>query len=116
MVKGYVENSVLSPGVRVEEQAIITNSIVMTDTCVGYHSVVNTSIVDERVQIGKLCYVGFGKSLLPGDLAITVVGKDASIPDRTALGRKCKILPKARLDDFAGGVVPSGTIVRVTAP
>ena len=115
VIKGYVENSILSPGVRIEEQAVITNSIVMANTHIGYHSVVNTSIVDEAVEIGKLCYVGFGKSLLPEGMAITVIGKDVVIPDHTAIGRKCKILPKAGLGDFAGGVVPSGTIIRAGA-
>ena len=114
IIKGYVENSILSPGVYVEEHAVITNSIVMANTHVGYHSVVNTSIVDEAVEIGKLCYVGFGRSLIPEDLAITVIGKDVIIPNHTAIGRKCKILPKARLGDFSGGVVPSGTIIRST--
>ena len=116
VIKGYVENSILSPGVQVEEHAVITNSIVMANTHVGYHSVVNTSIVDETVEIGRLCYVGFGKSLLPEDLAITVIGKDVVIPNHTAIGRRCKILPRAGLSDFAGGVVPSGTIIRVGAP
>jgi glucose-1-phosphate adenylyltransferase len=115
VIKGRVENSVLSPGVHVAEQAIIRNSIVMANTHVGYHSVVNTSIIDEAVEIGKLSYVGFGKSLLPEDLAITVIGKDVVIPDHTAIGCKCKILPKAGLGDFAGGVVPSGTIIKANA-
>jgi glucose-1-phosphate adenylyltransferase len=115
VIKGYVENSVLSSGVHVEDQAVITNSIVMANTHVGYHSVVNTSIIDEAVEIGKLSYVGFGQSLLPDDLTITVIGKDVIIPDHTAIGCKCKILPKAGLGDFAGGVIPSGTVIRANA-
>jgi glucose-1-phosphate adenylyltransferase len=115
VIKGRVENSVLSPGVHVAEQAIIRNSIVMANTHVGSHSVVNTSILDEAVEIGKLSYVGFGKSLLPEDLAITVIGKDVVIPDHTAIGCKCKILPKAWLGDFTGGVIPSGTVIKANA-
>jgi glucose-1-phosphate adenylyltransferase len=115
VIKGHVENSVLSPRVHVEDHAVITNSIIMANTHVGSHSVVNTSIIDEAVEIGKLSYVGFGKSLLPEDLAITVIGKDVVIPDHTAIGCKCKILPKAGLGDFAGGVIPSGTVIKANA-
>ncbi len=112
IIKGRVENSILSAGVKIEEEAVVMNSIIMANTHVGYHSVVHASIVDEGVEIGKLCYVGFGKSLLSEGPAITVIGKEVVIPDRTAIGLKCKILPKVGLGKFAGGVVPSGTIIK----
>ena len=109
IIKGRVENSVLSPGVHVEEQAIIRNSIVMANTLVGYHSVVDSCIIDEGVQIGRFCYIGFGNSLLPGDGDITVLGKDVVVPPHTAIGRKCKMLPKVGPGDFRANLVPSGT-------
>jgi len=112
IIKGRVENSVLSPGVHVEEQAIIRNSIVMANTLVGYHSVVNSCIIDEGVQIGRFCYIGFGSSLLPGDGDITVLGRDVVVPPQTAVGRKCKVLPKVGPGDFRANLVPSGTIVQ----
>jgi len=107
--------AVLSPGVRVEEQAVIRNSIVMANTFVGYHSVVDSCILDEGVQIGRFCYIGFGSSLLPDDCDITVIGKDVAVPSHTAIGRKCKVLPKAGLDDFTASLVPPGTIIRIGA-
>jgi glucose-1-phosphate adenylyltransferase len=112
VIKGFVENSILSPGVHVEEEASVKNSIVMANTFVGYHSVVESCIIDEGVQIGKLCYIGFGRSLLPGNCEITVVGKDVAIPSHTAVGRKCKILPKAGLGDFKGSLIPPGNIIK----
>ena len=115
VIKGRVENSVLSPGVHVEEQAIIRNSVVMANTFVGYHSVVDSCILDEGVQIGKFCYIGFGSSLLPGDCDITYLGKDVVVPPNTAIGRKCKVLPKAGLDDFATSLVDLKTIIRASA-
>jgi glucose-1-phosphate adenylyltransferase len=115
IIKGRVENSVLSTGVHVEEQAIIRNSVVMANTFVDYHSVVDSCILDEGVQIGRLCYIGFGSSLLSGDSNITVLGKDVMVPPHTAVGRKCKVLPKAGLDDFTANPVPSGTIIRAGA-
>jgi glucose-1-phosphate adenylyltransferase len=112
IIKGRVENSVLSPGVRVEEKATVRDSIVMANTVVGYHSVVDRCILDEGVQIGRFCYIGFGSSLLSGNCDITVLGEEVVVPDHTAIGRKCKVLPKAGLDDFTGSLVPADTIVR----
>lgn len=111
VIKGYVENSILSPGVHVEDKAIIKNSVVMANTIIGYHSVVDNCIIDEGVQVSELCYLGFGKSLLSDDSEITVVGKDVMIPRHTAVGRKCKVLPRVDLCNFAGSLVPSGTTV-----
>ena len=115
VIKGRVENSVLSPGVHVEEQAVVRDSVVMANTFVGYHSVLDSCIIDEGVNIGEFCYIGFGSSLLPGDCDITVIGKDVAVPGHTAIGRKCKVLPKAGPGDFTGSLVPSGTIVRAGA-
>jgi glucose-1-phosphate adenylyltransferase len=112
IINGHVENSVLSPGVYVEKDAIVRDSVVMANTVVGFHSIVDSCIVDEGVQIGELCYLGCGRSLIHGQCALTVIGKDVAIPNHTTIGRKCKVLPKAELDDFAGGVVPPGTVIR----
>jgi glucose-1-phosphate adenylyltransferase len=115
VIKGYVENSILSPGVLVGEQATIRNSVVMANSVVGYHSIVDSSIVDEGVRVGELCYIGFGRALLSEDPAITVIGKDVTVPSHTAIGRQSKVLPKAGLRDFAGGVVPPRSIIRAGA-
>ncbi len=109
VIKGRVENSVLSPGVHVAEQAIVRNSVVMADVSIGYHSVVDRCILDESVNIGKFCYIGFGAGLLPGNLEITVLGKDVAVPDRTAIGRKCRVVPGLGPDAFGARLVPSGT-------
>jgi len=96
-IRGRVENSVLSPGVVVEEQAIIRNSIIMPNSVIGKHSVVDRCILDEEVNIGKFCYVGFGSGLASGGSNITVVGRGVSIPSGTAVGRSQKVLPETKL-------------------
>jgi glucose-1-phosphate adenylyltransferase len=109
VIDGRVENSVLSPGVHVAEEAIIRNSVVMADASIGYHSIVNGCIVDENVNIGKFCYVGFGAGLLPVTREITVLGKDVTVPDHTAIGRKCNIRPGLGPDAFGARLIPAGT-------
>jgi glucose-1-phosphate adenylyltransferase len=109
IIKGRVVNSILSPGVHVAEQAIVRNSVVMANTFVGYHSVVDSCVLDMGVQIGKFCYIGFGSSLLPGDCEITVLGKDVVVPSHTAIGRRCRVVPGLGPAAFGAHLVPSGT-------
>jgi len=111
VIKGLVENSIISPGVMVEDQAIIRNSIVMTNSYIGHHSVVDRCILDEGVNVGEFCYVGFGSGLIPGSGDITVIGKDVNIPHRTAIGRGCRILPGTKMTDFPKRVVSPGSII-----
>ncbi len=111
VIKGRVENSILSPGVRVEEQAVVKNSVLMPDVFVGYHSVVDHCILDEVVNIGKYCYIGFGASIVPGEWDITVVGKGATVPAHTAIGHDCTILPHVRQFDFVTNMVSPGTTI-----
>ncbi len=92
VIKGTVENSVLSPGVYIEEQAVVRNSIIMANTVIGLHSVVDSCIADEDVNIGNFCYVGFGNdSERISDY--TLLGKGSSVSSHTAIARGCKVMP-----------------------
>jgi glucose-1-phosphate adenylyltransferase len=113
-VEGYVENSILSPGVRVEEKAEVVNSIVMDNTLIKYHSIVDRCILDEGVSIDKFCYLGFGKASVYRVNDITLVGKDVHLGPETAIGRKSKILPGSRLYNISNRVVASESVVSVT--
>ncbi len=109
IIKGRVENSVLSPGVSVAPQALVRNSIIMTGASIGYHSIVEGCILDEKVNIGSFCYVGFGAGLLPGNAEMTVLGKGVTVPDRTAIGRQCRVPSGLGPAAFDTRLIPSGT-------
>lgn len=111
VVRGAVENSVLSPGVRVEENAVVRNSVIMENASIGEHSIVDRSILDEGVNIGKNCYVGFGNRLIDGDRDITVLGRGVDVPPHTAIGRKCKVLPDLGPVDFTSSIIHPGTVL-----
>jgi len=111
VIEGRVENSVLSPGVRIEPEALVRKSVIMSNCVIGRHSVIDHCILDEGVNIGEFSYVGFGASLVPGSLGITVVGRGATIPSHTAIGRNCKIYPGIEPTAFRTEVVPPGTLV-----
>ena len=92
VIKGRVENSILSPGVYVDEQAVVKNSILMTNVSVGLHSLIDSCIADEEVNIGEFCFVGLGNSD-NRTTEYTLLGKRASISSHTAIARGCKIMP-----------------------
>jgi glucose-1-phosphate adenylyltransferase len=111
VIRGQVINSILSAGVRVEEESVISNSVLMANTTIGYHSTIDGCILDERVQVGKYCYLGFGSDLTSEDQDITVVGTRATIPDRIAIGHGSRILPFVENSDFNTNIVRSGASV-----
>ena len=111
VVKGRVENSVLSPGVWVEEEAIVRNSVIMAKTFIGYHTVVDNCIVDKEVSIGKLCFIGFDFGDPSWKSNITVLGKGVTVPAYTAIGCGCNVHPYVGKDDICDRVIPSGSII-----
>ncbi len=123
IVNGTVTNSVLSPGVKVYEGAVVRDSIILLDTEIGAGAVVDTAIIDKFVVVGPGAVVGTGTDLStpnadePERLStgITVVGERARIPSGARLGRNCLVEPRVAEADFApfeGLVVPTGASVR----
>ena len=107
IIKGFVENSVLSPGVIVEEGAIIKDSIIFTDTIIKKDSFVHKTIIDKKVVIEANCQIGIGDSLVPNkeipnklNTGINLIGKFASVPEHTIIERNCRILSKVDEIDF----------------
>ena len=68
IIKGQVERSVLSPGVVVEENAVVRDSILLFDTVIGAGSVVDRAILDKEVIVGKNCQIGYGDDMTPNKL------------------------------------------------
>ena len=98
IIKGQVERSVLSPGVVVEENAVVRDSIILFDTIIGAGSVVDRAILDKEVVVGKNCQIGYGDDMTPNKLeptrlntGITLIGKRVHLPDNLKVGRNCKI-------------------------
>jgi glucose-1-phosphate adenylyltransferase len=117
-VDGTVEHSILFPGVKVEEGAVVRHSILMNGATICSGASVDRVIVDKDVRIGRNAIVGQGEdrpheadaALLRDGL--TVVGRDAVLPDGVVVGRHCVIEPGAGPDDFNGLPVDAGRLVR----
>jgi glucose-1-phosphate adenylyltransferase len=118
-IEGRVEHSVLSPGVRVAEGALVKYSIIMSDSSVGSDSVIDNSILDKEVVVEAGCSIGFGDDFRVNqkepnvlNTGITVVGKGAKIPSGVKIGRNCAIFSKAVKSDFHKHVIQSGETVK----
>jgi len=114
MIYGTVRNSVIFPGVFIEEGATVKDSIVMSGGRIGRNSRVNQCIIGEDADIGENAYIGAGEAVpnefKPGiyNSGITVVGEKACVPVGAEIGKNVMIDINADSDDFCSLHVPSG--------
>ncbi|MCF8057100.1 MAG: NTP transferase domain-containing protein [Desulfocapsa sp.] len=116
VIHGTVHNSVLAPGVIVEKGAVIKDSILFADCVVGQQSTVDLTICDKRVRILDGVVVGIGSKhdspniAHPGHLytGISLVGKDAVIPQGVTIGRNCIINSQTTEDAYSAKEIASG--------
>jgi glucose-1-phosphate adenylyltransferase len=120
IINGHVEHSVLSPGVYVEEGAVVRDSIIFDDCRIEAGAIVERSILDKEVRIGKNSYVGYGDDFSPNDdrpdivnTGVTIVGKRAEVEPYVRIGRNCVIGANVRVDTRnRDGYLSSGTTIR----
>lgn len=79
VIKGRVENSILSPGVWVGENAVIKNSVVMANASIGRHTLIINSILDEGVTIGDYCSIGIETAVSYQRSGLTVLGQNTRV-------------------------------------
>lgn len=96
-IYGTVVNSILSPGVVIEEGAIVRDSILFQDCLIKKNAVVDLAILEKNVQVGEGAVIGAGdghsvvnrespKHLYTG---ISVIGKRVQVPAGKSIGRNC---------------------------
>ncbi len=120
IINGHVEHSVLSPGVYVEEGAVVRDSIIFDNCRIEAGAIVERSIVDKDVLVGKNAYVGYGDDWSPNherpdivNCGITIIGKRAKLPPYVRVGRNVVIGPNVMAEAQAeDGYIPSGTTIR----
>lgn len=82
---GDVDNSVLSPNVRVEKWATVESSILMDNVIIGRNAVVRSAILDKNVVVDEGCEVGVDKErdrergFTVSKGGITIVGKGVHV-------------------------------------
>ena len=115
-VAGRVRRSVLFPGVVVERGAEVSDSIVLPDVHVGRGAKLDRVILDKHAVVGDGAVVGWGEAPRAPAHAwlggLTLIGKDAQVPDGARVGRGVVIGIHACFDGLhlevpAGTTLPS---------
>jgi glucose-1-phosphate adenylyltransferase len=83
---GQVRRAVLSPAVRVEQGAVVEDSVVMDGVLVGEGAVVRNAIIDKAVRIPAGAEIGVDQDLdrkrgFMVEEGLTVLGKGQAFPD-----------------------------------
>jgi glucose-1-phosphate adenylyltransferase len=119
IINGHVEHSVLSPGVYVEEGAVIRDSIIFDDCRIESGAIVEKSIIDKSALIGKNAYAGYGDDWTPNrerpdivNAGITIIGKRVHVRPYVRVGRNVVIGPNVDAAGIEDGTIPSGTTIR----
>ena len=110
----------LAPGVYVEEGAVVRDSIIFDDCRIEAGAIVERSILDKEVVVGKNAYVGYGDDFTPNgerpdivNTGVTIIGKRAVVEPYVRIGRNCVIGANVTVDKRnADGYLPSGKTIR----
>jgi glucose-1-phosphate adenylyltransferase len=111
-IAGRVRRSVLFPGVVVHPDAEVSDSVIMQDVVIGPGARVDRAVVDKYTRIGAGAVVGDGEPLARPEFAwlegLTLIGKDAEVPDGARVGRQAVLGVGAGPADFTDGRVAPG--------
>jgi glucose-1-phosphate adenylyltransferase len=119
VIEGQVINSVLSPGVKVGKGCSVRDSIILHDCVIEEDSIVDLTVMDKRVKIGRGSVIGKGDNKntpnkkYPNHLytGITLIGKEAQIPPGTVIGRNCIVNPWCQENCFRNNEIEDGETV-----
>jgi len=118
VIEGSVSESVLFPGVHVGPGARVHRSVVMQDCVLFEGCEVEAAILDKLAVVGAGAVVGRGDGATANrrfpthlDTGITVLGKQAVIPPRAAVGSNCLVFPGLDLAALGLAAVADGETV-----
>jgi len=112
VVHGYVEHSILFPGVLVESDAIIRDSIIFPDTVIHSGSRIERTIIDKSVIIGSHTRIGRAKDTSIPNEGITLIGKNTRIPEHMEIGGGCIIDVGLTPEDFVSRSIPDSQVFK----
>lgn len=114
-IAGTVRRSILFPGVTVAEDAVIVDSVVMSDVNLERGARIDRAILDKYVLVGEGACVGLGEDPGPAELSwlsgLVIVGKDSLIPNGAQIARPSVVGVGAHPEDFPDNALAPGTLM-----
>lgn len=98
LVEGKVENSIIFPGVHVEQGASVKDSVLFFDNVIGKEARIEKVISDVNNTIGRESVIG--SSSPPDGSEITTIGWNNYLPEGTRIDSDCTIYPKLSREKF----------------
>jgi glucose-1-phosphate adenylyltransferase len=98
--------------------AKVANSVVMHDSMIEPGAVLDHVIADKQTTVGRDCRIGLGDAGKPNQRfpdhlseGLTIIGKNARIPAKIAVGTNCIIYPQVEAGAFPAEVIADGETV-----
>lgn len=121
-IAGTVVHSVLSPGVRVEKDAVVEDSIIMHDSTVSSGAHLCRVVSDKDAIFEPDCIVG-GKANCPGSnpelpqnfAGLVVIGKGAVIARKAKIEPGCQVYPKIDMRQISRRHFTGGQNIKLTS-
>ena len=113
-IYGTVENSIIGPGVRIGEGAVVRDSIVMQGSVIGANAFLEKAIVAENSDIGDGAVLGTGEEApnkaKPDVYAfgLVVIGENTSVPAGVKIGKNTAVTGATKPEDYPGGMLAAG--------
>ena len=92
----------------------------MTDAEIGSNTIVDKSIIAEKVKVGSSCVLGTGQDVpnkIKPDVysfGLVTIGEDSIVPDNVQIGKNTAISGVTDISDYPGGILESGeTLIKV---
>ena len=113
-IYGEVYNSVISPGVIIEEGAVIADSIIMNKAYIGRNSKLYKVIMAENARVGINCELGVGEEKdnksHPNIYCngLVTLGEGTIIPDNVRIGKNTVISGVTKPEDYPNNWLDGG--------
>ncbi|MBN1681262.1 MAG: glucose-1-phosphate adenylyltransferase [Anaerolineae bacterium] len=105
-----VVRCVLSPGVYIGPNAQVFESVILTDSYIEKDALIERAVIDKGVVVGQGAHVGEMSDI--GDLGITCLGKNATVPPEFVVKCGAVIGSDFRADEivalYPDNVIPAG--------
>lgn len=113
-ISGQVINSIVGPGVIIEKDAVVKDSIIMRDSVIGSGVYMEKTIVAEDVVIGAGAKLGVGE-FAPSkydpkvyQFDLVTIGEHSVIPEGVEIGKNTAISGETVKEDYVDGKLESG--------